>query len=525
MFKIEIATAIRQTLKQGYNFYKFKSDLLAGFIISLISLPLAMAYSIAVGLPPATGIYTSIVAGFFTSLLGGAKYQISGPAGAFIVILAPIVSKYGLNGLILAQTIAALIMILLAMTRTGSLVYFIPHPVVVGFTSGIAVVLIVISLQDILGINIKLNGYLFTKLYVLAKNITNINLPDIFISISSILIIKNINKLKIKYLSKIPSFVLAIISSILATLIFKHFGFTVQTINDVANSGGGSGNPFKINQDFFEVIVSNFSFETIPAVMPAALVIGILAALESLLAARMADNMTQTKHNPHSEIMGIGISNLLCAFIMGMPATGALARTATNIRLGAKSPIAGMLCALFIYLYIFSFSSFLKYVPLSCLSALLFTVAINMLHIEEVKQILKSRHKFDIIILLTAMLLTAIFDMIAGVSVAMFISFFIKIFEIANLTKIEIEHTPNSKLVNISGTIFFANSTRIVNQLSRIVKGSTNSIIEINFKNAILQDTTAIAEVINFNKTIDPSKVRIYLSKENQVMYDNFVDI
>ncbi|MBN8827721.1 MAG: STAS domain-containing protein [Sphingobacteriia bacterium] len=476
--KLEYATAIRDTLSRGYNFKDFVKDLGAGAVVSLVSLPLAMALAIAVGLDPEHGVYTAIVAGFIASLLGGSYAQISGPTGAFVVILAPIVIEFGVRGLIIAQILASVIIIVMAVFRVGFIIKYIPYSVTVGFTTGIAFVLCIISLKDLLGIKIDgFNGYLPNKIFLIFQNLNKITFGDTFIGILTIAIIKLWDKFKIQKFKIIPSIVVSIVTVTLITIFLNNAGFKISTIEsdfsyiDDETGKSESGIPDEPPQlHFFNFDNSDpiYAFPTLKEIgklLPAAIMIAILASLESLLAATMADNMTGSKHNPNSELLGIGTANLFSAFALGMPATGALARTAANIRSGARSPISGLACSILILLYVLVFHDQIDKIPLSALYAILMLVAIRMAEIHEFKKILKSKIKEDIIILITTFLLTAIFDMVIGVTIGVIISFFLIIKKISDHNPVFITKTTDDNLkIVIKGPIFFSNTNKIFNQ-------------------------------------------------------------
>lgn len=445
-----LATALREKIKQ-YSLSTFKKDLLAAFVVSLIALPLSMALAIAVGLPPQHGIYTAIIAGFTIPLLGGSNWQVSGPTAAFVVILAPIVADFGLRGIIWANIMAGLILILMGLARLGRLIHYIPYPVTTGFTAGIAVVLGTLSLNDFLGLGIqKLEGPYLEKLWSILKHLSLLDPYVFLIGAITLLLLFTAHR----FIRGVPSAIIAVFAATFLALIFSHWGHEIPTVGSVFSYLDHTGQrlpglppyppslhlPIFSHNDLFSLP----SFQELRILLFPALTIAILAALESLLSAMVADSMTGTKHHPNAELKGLGIGNILSALGAGIPATGAIARTASNINNGAKTPIAAAMHAIFIMLYVLFFSTYINYIPMTALAAILIYTAYRMSHYKQFLNTIKIAPHSDVIVLLVCFTLTVFIDMVAGVGVGMVCAAFLLINRITELTHVEVEGSNES---------------------------------------------------------------------------------
>jgi SulP family sulfate permease len=428
-----VATALMEGLK-GYNLQTFKADFIAGLIVSLIALPLSMALAIAVGLPPQHGIYTAIVAGIACALLGGSATQVSGPTAAFVVILAPIVSDFGLHGIIWCQLMAGLLMIIAGTAKLGKFIAYVPHAVTTGFTSGIAIVIGTLALNDFFGLGIKaLKGDYLEKVATLLNHFPDLKWQEFTVGLVSLVIIAFFGKLT----AKIPSPVIGITVGTILAYFFTKYGFPIDTLGtrfsyETAEGVLQHGIPpfppvFHLPSFTTGELFSIPDYAEFKKLLTPALVIAALAALESLLAATVADKMTGTKHNPNAELNGIGIANILSGLASGIPATGAIARTATNIHAGAKTPIASVVHAVFIMLYVLTLSPLISYIPMASLAALLLMTAYRMSHIKEFIHLLRTAKKGDNFVMVVCCTLTVLVDMVMGVSVGMILSFFVYI--------------------------------------------------------------------------------------------------
>lgn len=524
-----LSSALRESLV-NYNLTKLRSDFVAALVVSLVSLPLAMALAIAVGLPPQHGIYTSIIAGIITPLFGGSIWQVSGPTAAFVVILNPIVLNYGLHGIIWAGIFAGFILIVLGFTKLGKLINYVPYPVTTGFTSGIAVVLATISLNDFFGLGIKvMDGNFINKLILIYKNFPSINLATTFIGIVTLIILFSANR----FIRFIPSTMLAIIVAIFLSILFSYGGYDISTIGSNFTFTDSSGaiyngipsHPPILHLPTFikDTLYSIPSLNEIKILMQPALAIAILIALESLLSATIADSLANTKHNPNAELTSIGIANIFSALASGIPATGAIARTTTNINSGAKSPIASSLHAIFILLYVLFFAKYLNYIPMVALAALLLYTAFKMSHYKQFIHILEIASINDIIVLLTCFTLTVFVDMVIGVTFGMLCAAFLLINRIIKLTHVEIEgnssetedgilslNLPKGIMVyTIRGFLFFGTIEKAFDR-SNFSPIDTKQLI-INISDVPFIDMTALVAMQSFLLSVASDKCNIHI--------------
>ena len=359
---------------RNYNWQNFSGDLFAGVTVGLVALPLAMAFAISSGVPPQAGIYTAIVAGFLISALGGSKTQIGGPTGAFVVIVYGIVAEYGIDGLCLCTLMAGLILFLLGITGLGSTVKYIPRPVIVGFTNGIAVLIASTQIKDFFGLTIdKVPGEFVGRMEAIATHFDTISWRATLLASAAIVVIVLFRK----YVKRIPAYIVAMV---FGTLLVGVTGLSVETIG-TRFGGIPTGLP--------KVALPHIDFSMIGVLFPSALTVALLGAIESLLSAVVSDRMSGDKHNPNVELMAQGVANLASPFFGGIPATGAIARTATNVRSGAKTPVAGMIHAITLLCVLLFAAPLAKFIPLSVLAAILLVVSYNMGEWHEIPKLLK----------------------------------------------------------------------------------------------------------------------------------------
>jgi SulP family sulfate permease len=359
---------------RNYNGRTFLSDLVAGVTVGLVALPLAMAFAIASGVTPQAGLYTAIVAGFLISALGGSTTQIGGPTGAFVVVVYAIVTKYGLDGLYTCTLMAGIMLVILGVTGLGSAVKFIPRPVVVGFTNGIAIIIASTQIKDFFGLKIdKVPGDFTSRIAILARNFRTLSPVATGLAMLSLIIII----LFMRYVKKIPGYIVSLVAGTSLVVIFK---LPVETIG--SRFGGiPSGLP--------HFAVPPIRFDLLRPLISPAITVAMLGAIESLMSAVVSDRMSGTKHNPNVELVGQGIANMFSPLFGGLPATGAIARTATNIRSGAKTPVAGMIHAVTLLAIILFAAPLARFIPLAVLAAILFVVSYNMGEWREIPELLK----------------------------------------------------------------------------------------------------------------------------------------
>lgn len=401
-FKPKIVSAIR-----SYDKKTFSSDLMAGIIVGIVALPLAIAFAIASGVSPEKGIITAIVAGFIISALGGSKVQIGGPTGAFIIIISGIIAQYGVQGLTIATLMAGVFLILMGVLRLGTIIKYIPYPIVVGFTSGIAVTIFTTQIKDLTGMQMSSNPSDFIEKWIAYfQNIGNIDLWSTAMGLLSIVIITLMPRIS----KKIPGSLIAIIVVTIVALLLKEF-CGVDSIETI-------GDRFSINAKIPEAQMPQMTWDTIKGLAGPAFTIAILGAIESLLSATVADGVTGDHHNSNTELIGQGIANLATPLFGGIPATGAIARTMTNINNGGRTPIAGIVHAAVLLLIFLFLMPLARFIPMACLAGVLVVVSYGMSGWRSFLAMLKNP-KSDITVLLLTFFLTIIFDLTIAIEVGL----------------------------------------------------------------------------------------------------------
>ena len=404
-FKPQLFTTLK-----SYNRKTFMSDLMAGIIVGIVALPLAIAFGIASGVTPEKGIITAIVAGFIISLLGGSKVQIGGPTGAFIIIIYGIIQKYGLEGLTIATLMAGVFLIMFGVLKLGTIIKYIPYPIVVGFTSGIAVTIFTTQIKDLFGLTIdSVPSDFIEKWGCYISHISTADLWCSLVGIVSVIIIA----ITPKFSKKIPGSLVAIIIMTIAALILKTY-FGVSTIETI-------GDRFSVSNDIPDMQVPAMTWETIKSLVAPALTIAVLGAIESLLSATVADGVIGDHHNSNTELIAQGVANLASPLFGGIPATGAIARTMTNINNGGRTPIAGIIHAIVLLLIFLFLMPLAKYIPMACLAGVLVIVSYGMCGWRSFVALMKNP-KSDVTVLLITFFLTIIFDLTVAIEVGLIIA-------------------------------------------------------------------------------------------------------
>lgn len=517
-FSVRISSALRDVLKEGYTPKDLRADIVAGMIIAIIAIPLSMALAIASGLPPQHGLYTSIVAGIVIALLGGSRMQVSGPTASFVIILAPLGATYGLGGLAIATIMAGCFLIILGVLQMGRLIQFIPYTVTLGFTAGIAVILATMQLPDFMGLPAtgRPDDYL-DRITTLFHAFPLINLPDLAIGLLTLAILLLWPRLS----RNIPAPFIALFTASLAAIalqwLFKDF--SIVTINSRFSTiiDGATVNgipplpplpawPFSLPGIDGKPLV--ISLALLRNLAPPALAIAMLGAIESLLSAVISDGMTGTQHDPNSELVAQGIGNIVAPVFGGMAATGALARTATNIRSGAKSPFAAVFHSLFILLAIIAFAPVLGYLPMASLAALLLVVSWDMSEAKHVIRIARIAPRADVVVLLICLFLTVFVDMVAAVTVGVLLAslfFMRRMAEVSEVKLINVSTKHGGRVVppgilvyEVQGPLFFGAAQKAMSQLRILKKGVHTVIIDLEAVPAL--DVTGL---INLEAAID----------------------
>jgi sulfate permease, SulP family len=405
---------------RNYSWHQFAADLLAGVTVGLVALPLAMAFAIASGVPPQLGLYCAIIAGFLISALGGSSTQIGGPTGAFVVVVFGIVSKYGIEGLYLCTLMAGVFLVVMGATGLGTAVKFIPRPVVVGFTNGIAVIIASTQIKDFFGMKIEhVPGEFWSRLETLGRNFGSISYTETLLGIWALVVII----FCVRYVKKIPGYIVALF---VGTFLVWALKLPVETIG-TRFGGIPSGLPV--------LNIPPFHFSHLRPLIGPAITVAMLGAIESLMSAVVSDRMSGDKHNPNVELVAQGIANIVSPMFGGLPATGAIARTATNIRSGARTPVAGMAHALTLLAILMFAAPLAKFIPLTVLSAILFVVAYNMGEWREIPELLKLP-KLEIGTWLLTFLLTVFADLTVAVEAGMIMGALVFIRKVTSTTTV-----------------------------------------------------------------------------------------
>nr|WP_297014767.1 sulfate permease [Prevotella sp.] len=409
MKAFNIQTKLFSCLKT-YDKKTFMSDLMAGIIVGIVALPLAIAFGIASGVTPEKGIITAIVAGLVISLFGGSKVQIGGPTGAFIIIIYGIIQKYGFEGLTIATLMAGLFLVLFGLLRLGTIIKYIPYPIVVGFTSGIAVTIFTTQIKDLFGLTLPSNPSDFIEKWgVYLQNFNTIDPWCALIGVASVVVIA----VTPRFSKKIPGSLIAIILMTIVALLLKNFAgvLSIETI----------GNRFSISNELPAAQVPDMNWETIKSLVSPAITIAILGAIESLLSATVADGVIGDHHDSNTELVAQGLANIASPLFGGIPATGAIARTMTNINNGGKTPVAGIIHAVVLLLIFLFLMPLAKYIPMACLAGVLVVVSYGMCGWRSFLELMKNP-KSDVTVLLITFFLTIIFDLTIAIEVGLIIA-------------------------------------------------------------------------------------------------------
>ena len=508
---------------KNYNKNTFMSDLMAGVIVGIVALPLAIAFAIASGVSPENGIVTAIIAGFIVSFLGGSKVQIGGPTGAFIVIVYGVIQQYGLAGLTVATMIAGVLLILIGVFKLGTVIKFIPYPVVIGFTSGIAVTIFTTQMADVFGLNFggeTVPGDFIGKWMLYFRHLDTINWWDAGVCVISVLIIA----LTPQVSRRIPGSLVAIIFVTVGVWVMKtYFGITgIDTIGD----------RFSIDSHLPKAVIPALDWEAIKNLFPIAVTIAALGAIESLLSATVADGMISDHHNSNTELIALGIANMVTPLFGGIPATGAIARTMTNINNGGRTPVAGMIHAVVLLLILLFLMPLAQFIPMACLAGVLVVVSYNMSGWRTFKALLKNP-KSDVTVLLITFFLTVIFDLTVAIGVGLLLAcilFMRRVMEtteisvIKNEIKVQDESGIHSydegltipkgvEVYEINGPYFFGVATQFEELMDEFRDKSKVRIIRM--RKVPFIDSTGIHNLANLCEMSSKRKITVVLSGVN----------
>ncbi len=510
------------TCLRGYNKTTFMSDLMAGVIVGIVALPLAIAFAIASGVSPEKGIITAVIAGFIVSALGGSKVQIGGPTGAFIVIVYGVIQQYGISGLTVATIIAGVLLVLLGVFKLGTVIKFIPYPVVVGFTSGIAVTIFTTQMTDVFGLSFggeTVPGDFIGKWMLYFKHFNTVNWWNFIVSVASVIIIAVTPKIS----KKIPGSLVAIILVTIGVWCLKSF-FGIDSIDTI-------GDRFSINSQLPKAEMPALDWEAIKNLFPVAVTIAALGAIESLLSATVADGMISDHHNSNTELIALGVANMVTPIFGGIPATGAIARTMTNINNGGRTPVAGMIHAVVLLLILLFLMPLARFIPMACLAGVLVVVSYNMSGWRSFTALLKNP-KSDVIVLLITFFLTVIFDLTVAIAVGLLLAcllFIKRIMETTEITAIKEEiHVEDEagimhdesitipagvEVYEINGPYFFGVATQFEELMSDFRDKSKVRVIRM--RKVPFIDSTGIHNLSNFCEMSFKNKIVVVLSGVN----------
>ncbi|WP_411287658.1 SulP family inorganic anion transporter [Phenylobacterium sp.] len=492
-------------LRQGYGLADFRSDVVAGLTVAIVAMPLAMALAIASGATPAQGLITAVVAGFLISLLGGSRFQIGGPTGAFVVVVYGVIAKHGYDGLLIATTLAGGILILAGLFRIGTLIKYIPDPVTTGFTTGIATIILASQLKDIFGLSAEnVPADFIPKLQALWAARASLSLPTLALATTCFAAIMLLRR----FAPKVPGFLVVTIAASVAAYLLA------TPIETIGSKFGGVPSTLPTPNFAF------WSWDKARDVLPSAFTIALLAGVESLLSAVVADQMTGRRHRSNIELVAQGIANIASAAVGGLPATGAIARTATSIRSGARSPLAGMLHAAFLLLFMLFLAPLAKFVPLAALAAILVVVALNMAELHRFRLLLGTSNGDRAVLLLTFGL-TVLVDLTLAIEVGMVLAAFVFMHRMSQLSTIEgggpsliegdqddfarnseVPYQPyeglphDTAVITFRGPLFFGSTSVLKDALDQIGARSRRYILR--FEDVPLIDPTGAAALSSF---------------------------
>ena len=529
LFSLRIFHALREAASEGYGIAELQRDILAGVSVGIIAIPLAMALAIAVGVPPQYGLYTAIIAGFLIPLFGGSRFSISGPTAAFIVILYPVVQKYGLSGLLLATVLSGLMLVAMATLRLGRFIEYIPESVTLGFTAGIAVVIATLQIKDVFGLQItQMPEHYLEKLLALLTSADSAQWPAMVVAGVTLWIMWQWPKLG----SRIPPHLPAVLLATGVAFGLNQFGYSVETIGSrfsYTNADGAmvGGIPDMLPSLQWPWLLPGANGEPLvwnsqlaKDLLTAAFAMAMLGAIESLLCAMVLDGMTGRRHSANSELMGQGIGNIVAPFFGGITATAALARSAANVRAGAVSPVAAMVHAAVVLLALFALAPLLSYLPLAGMAALLLVVAWNMSEAPKALHLINTAPKGDLLVFGVCFSFTVLFDMVIAISSGIIIAALLFVRSVAEMTKVsDVSENPKlmpyrladgHKVYRISGPLFFAAADRVFAELTALTQQQQQVVLLMD--GVSLLDAGGLAAFEKFTTACEKHQCHILLA-------------
>ena len=501
---------------------RFKTDLIAGIVVGIVALPLAVAFAIASGVSPTVGLITAIIGGFLVSALGGCSVQIGGPTGAFIIIIYGIIESFGLEGLAVATFMAGLILVLMGMFHLGTVIKFIPYPIVVGFTAGIALTIFSTQMNDFFGLGLSnVPAAFIPKWGYYFSNIDNVDLITTIVALVSLLIIILVPKIS----KKLPGALISIIIMTVAVWALNTY-FPEYHVTTIGDRFGSMSSEIPMAKGF------SLSMETINLLLPSAFTIAILGSIESLLSATVADGVTGSHTRSNTELIGQGIANIVVPFFGGIPVTGAIARTMTNITNGGRTPVAGLIHAVVLLLIFLFMMPLINLVPMACLAAVLVMVSYNMSGWRTVRGILKNP-KSDITVLVVTFLLTVIFDLTIAIEIGLLLAIILFLRRVTENTQIKVyseqldvaegteatthevlDVAPGVQVYEIDGPFFFGVATKF-DEMMRATMGAKPKVRIIRMRKVPFVDATAVHNLEILIQSSQAEGIHIVLSGVN----------
>ena len=510
--KLPFAHALRAVLARGYRSDDWRADLGAGLTVGIVALPLSIALAIASGAPPQWGLFTAIVAGIVVAITGGSMHSVTGPTAAFVVVLAPITIRFGLSGLLVATLMAGLILVAMGLARFGRFIQFIPYPVTTGFTAGIAVTIAILQLGDFFGLGSLAGERIWDRLADLTQRFGRMHWQDLAVGVLCLAVLIYLPR----WSKRIPAPLVAVVAAAIAGFIFTAAGFEVGTID--TRFGGIPAVPPTPLLPWN--LGDGFDFSNLSDLVPSAVAIAMLGAIESLLCAVVADGMTGSRHDPDSELVGLGIGNVLVPFVGGFAATGAIARTATGVRAGGRTPVTAVVHSIFLLAVVLVLAPLLGFIPMAAMSALLLVVAWTMADIHHFTRMLRTAPRSDITVLLVCFVLTVTFDMVVAVVVGVVLAAFLfmrRMVEISGAQLIGGPHghaaeglPPGVVFYDVAGPLFFGAAEKALGALTT-VSGEVHTVI-IDLEDVPAVDATGLVALESTIRHLNSQRIKVVLT-------------
>ncbi len=509
--KIQVSAAIRASFRRGYTRADLRADAIAGLVVGVVALPLSMALAIAAGAPPEHGLYTAIVAGIIIALTGGSTYSVSGPTAAFVVILVPVTTRYGIQGLLVATGLAGVMMLAMGFARLGRLIQFIPHPVTTGFTMGIGLVIAILQLGDLLGLGRLEGERVWERLSDLGTRIGEVSAADAGVGLLTLAVLVFWPKVS----KRVPGPLVGLTVATVVALLLARAGSAPVTIGSLFGAI-----PQALPRPSLPWSGSGLEWSDVIDLLPTAAAIALLGAIESLLCAVVADGMTGRRHDPDAELVGLGFGNMVVPFFGGFAATGAIARTATAIRAGARSPLAVVVHSLFLLVAMLALAPVLGAIPMAGMAALLLVVAWNMSDVPHFSRIARMAPRSDVLVMLVCFGLTVLFDMVVAVITGVMLAALLFMRRMVEISGAQLIGGPEGHTVaglppgvvfyDIAGPLFFGAAEKALGALSVVGEGVHTVIIDLEDVPAV--DATGLVALESIVERLNRNGAKVLIT-------------